>query len=256
VAGGALICTDFCDRTAPADCGPGFFCGGNVNLACNAGLCTPGTKGSAKADEPCDTDAECESGTCSSGACVILCEKDADCGARLNCQIAAGGCGVCRTNGNIGDPCRANEQCKVGFCFSDANLPDSICSSDCQNDTPCPVGGECRDIGGALVCLPPASGLKAIGEPCITLQECDSGVCVLGGGMAFCSRSCSGTPDCPAGYNCAGWYCTLSPRENLPTPFVGGGEGGGGCSAAPVAREPAAWPALLLAFGLLWRWRR
>ena len=49
----------------------------------------------------------------------------------------------------------------------------------------------------------PGPGAGGLGAPCTDGGDCQSGICVTGGGQAFCSAECSATEACPGGFECA-----------------------------------------------------
>ena len=101
--------------------------------------------------DPCGVGAECQSGRCGpDGYCTTAC--DVGCPAGFRCQGD-----VCIAEGGVlGDACEGGEACASGVCLSGASST-STCTRFCADDTPCPIGHVCKEIGGSSVCAPRAS---------------------------------------------------------------------------------------------------
>jgi hypothetical protein len=153
-------CTKF-DCATDADCPKSFFCA-TVNEAPNA--TTPqrsfgGTKRVCQRREfcaPCETDSDCPRtgdgrvqfcATAPTGRfCTTECAEDSNCRLDAQCEAIADGKKACtpRGGGCVGDGtfcsrCRADSDCKGGFCFETRFSPERFCAMPTQR--PCADGG-------------------------------------------------------------------------------------------------------------------
>ncbi len=198
--------------------------------------------------EPCDEDADCNSGTCfmelDAGYCSRECGTDADCGDidRFHCRED-----ICVRGaiGRVGDGCVSNEDCAETL-FCAARGEDRWCTQFCS-DSECPEGFACEMAGGASVCAPERG---VIGSPCETGDDCLSSVCLPLGpeGELLCSRQCGPESTCAPGYTCvrdtAGRDAVCAPTEEAPEPPADDG----GCSVSFTGRAPAGLLLFLMFF--------
>jgi hypothetical protein len=174
-SGSAATCPTTC--AGPADCAPTFYCAG--------GACLP----KRPAGQSCASGAECTTGFCGNAVCCA-----ASCNLPCNRCDAAGGCGVA--------PAGAVSAACAGFT---CNGSSANCPTSCADASGCAPGHVC--ILGACT-----QSLSAIGVPCSTFAECQSGHCADG---VCCDAACTGS--CVA--------CTLPGAK-------------GHCSQVPAGQDP------------------
>jgi serine protease len=56
----------------------------------------------------------------------------------------------------VGDPCAGDSDCSGGSC--DTTMPGGYCTAACDDQTPCPAGSDCFDVGTARECLMSCTG--------------------------------------------------------------------------------------------------
>lgn len=195
----------------------------------------------------CDKDIECRWGMCGRpsyykdsdrGICTRPCSEDFDCPDGYVCEdmlsvdegLGYRGCVKYQdVKKDIGEFCTYSpDECKSGICVdhNDSSIP--YCSSDCSDDTDCPLGYSCmpfndsnlcqmkedpkpcfsdRDcevgsycavIDGEIGCVKFLQEVSLVGEEC--RHPCSSGICLSG--YNRCSAFCQGLQDCPEGYVC------------------------------------------------------
>ena len=108
------------------------------------------------ASKACSTDADCNGGTCTKGACtMVLCQSGSDCTDIQFCNAAS---------------CTTDAQCPAVSCQSNADctLPGQTCDAVSGVCTPTCQGGQCLCGPGAPAC--PANGT------CVN-NLCTGGVC-------------------------------------------------------------------------------
>ena len=98
-------------------------------------------------------------------------------------------------------PCTGTSDCESGFCVDGPQ--GSICTQQCLSDL-CPDGFSCKGVLNlgpdvVFICVPDALRLCA---PCLTDDQCGSGVCLDIAGGSFCTQPCSSTA-CAPGFACA-----------------------------------------------------
>lgn len=174
--GSACVTNGDCDGRACLTRSSGYPGGYCTTLTCNG-------------DDDCNND----DGVCMAGvvegnpACLLQCERTADCRSRYEC-LEIRGTKVCLPSINDGPPagqfgarcdaeddCDAGLECELGvedgYCLSRdceacssgsicAELPgvtDEACVQRCTDTTDCRLGLSCQESSGTLVCLPSAS---------------------------------------------------------------------------------------------------
>ena len=155
------ICTQSCNGFDTGSCPDGFFCDGEAAGSCGTGLCLEGTAGAMPLGAACSADTDCATLMCDGGTCAVPCQPDGatTCPDGTTCQPGATpGCGACREDGSLGVPgahCDANEDCQSGQCAVRDN-DDQFCTSQCMDDSMCPMNFTCLPIGSISICIPPA----------------------------------------------------------------------------------------------------
>ena len=253
------------DCTCEQPCMPELKCSSNEECPAFAfcegrsGMCVSG----------CRDSGGCLDGqTCLNGACIKGCETTDDCDYRME-RCNNGACVytgyVCETsedcpagqplceNGyciedyrcNISDECPGDELCIEGRCSpppectSSAGCPEvdvetCVVGDACDDDTPCPGGGECRN-GVCFFCTPGKADTQCLqgqctdktlcngDEDCFGGQICTNGSCDNGtrclsftdcdereickGGVCVEDTTCFQDSDCAGGQYCLGGNC-------------------------------------------------
>ncbi|NOZ86706.1 MAG: hypothetical protein GXP49_10625 [Deltaproteobacteria bacterium] len=103
-----------------------------------------------------------------------------------------------------GTPCEKNSQCSNGFCTnldseSDSYLKYGARCTPCKDSNDCGQGQACSFVyeNQHETTRCDLSSQKAMGERCVTSEECSTGICCKG----TCSSCCS-DQDCPLGQAC------------------------------------------------------
>jgi hypothetical protein len=119
---GTLFCAEQC--TTSANCALDATCSPQYTL------CSPASGIACTGDEDCPP----ARGTyqhCDGGKCTPECASAADCGAGQSCQ-ALGLCtpraGVCVGNGSFCSPCRSDDDCPYGYCFTAGYSTERFCT--------------------------------------------------------------------------------------------------------------------------------
>lgn len=184
----ALVCQEACGTDA--DCADGTVCG-------EAGRCIP-----------CNTDGDCDSGTCVEGACVE-CTSNDDCAGNENgTRCSAGGTCICATDDECEAPmglCRATG-CVCGEDAGCAGIGPEICSFGacvtCDDDSHCADGPSKCFAGGS-----PSSFCG-----CAADSECPAGApfCDTETGSCLTCKADSDCVDAQLGDTCDGGSCTCT----------------------------------------------
>ncbi len=222
-----------CSLTSPERCGLGLCIGnsstgvGHCTRQCDSALDCPAgyactdagtTRVCVDIERPCSDSSQCATGLCiPSVGCTSSCRSAADCPRRFpdspayTCGVASGGSGnVCLPPADvvgpdpIGASCRFDgiySLCRSGGC-DDAAPTGPMCTQACTQEGGCGPGLGCSPtaVGGSIWLLCSRAGTRAIGQPCSTGRECDSGLCDATG--AFCTRLCTDDGLCPTGTRC------------------------------------------------------
>ena len=102
-------------------------------------------------------------------------------------------------DGEIGKPCKTNEECKSGVCLEGYN--GYVCTDSCVDSGACPTGWTCGKVyldGGksAEVCVPE---LNRLCQPCANDLDCLGGICLGEGQDRYCATPCG---ECPSTHSC------------------------------------------------------
>lgn len=165
------------------DCLPTQEC--NYSLLDGYALCA----GTESLGAGCDNDYECASGFCSGGFCSE-CGVDADCASDA-CYDDTAGVGYFVCLADYGELCTDGSDCGSGECYP-TGLPNLSVCSECESTADCATNQTCTyDITiGYAECR----GTDALGELCLTNEQCDSGYC----NSLVCSE-CLVSDDCDGG---------------------------------------------------------
>lgn len=149
---------------------------------------------SCSADEPCaEAGQVCDP---ASSQCVARCSAGS-CDAGLVCDLASGLC-IAGSGCTTSEDCTgADEVCNTcrGVCESVPGARTCVEALNCFSDQYCePCTGTCREK-------------VALCESCVFDRECgeteDRCIDLISSGGRFCLQSCTSTPECPPGYECA-----------------------------------------------------
>ncbi len=198
---GDLVCVrrgsnhyGFCDDPRPegagcsddADCGEGLGCDDTIAYDDEPGQCVPLTING----ESCSAHSDCASGYCDNlTLCAAPSDPEGACASGLHEQCAGGYCeaSVCYALKDDGDDCVENYECGSGECV---NPVDSDPSGTC------------------------VSGKVALGEPCESDGQCESGACQTAADDPTCvelplaaGEDCSSDDECDS-FLCEGNVCT------------------------------------------------
>ena len=193
-----------CTATTPG-CRTDANCSPTQRCNASTGMCEARPMG-AGLGTPCSNGSTCSSGICFAGACSETCDwlNPASCPSGFYCNgQATGTCnsGLClpgtASTGAQGEACGDNTDCASLFCDR------GICTQPCipGGVAPCPTGYACQD--GVSAGCGSCQQASALGDVCMTNEDCSSGICVLQGGTAFCTDYCDAAAPCPAGFACA-----------------------------------------------------
>jgi hypothetical protein len=179
-----------CNR--PQDCAPGQACTGPTICGMHGCFQCVAPSGTAAFGAACVANTDCASGVCRGGKCTIACALggtgNADCAAassgyvctELNYAVGATGMtsvvalGVCRRGCARNGDCAAPDVCEPSLNYASDQL-DFICAQ--------------------------TSSTGVAGTTCVTGNDCQSLLCVAGGGpmgRAVCTAPCQTNADCPA----------------------------------------------------------
>ncbi len=191
---------------------------------CNAdGECEPRPVDRKDLGEPCTSNDECNSTLCFRGSAGRVCSQSCDwldpssCPDGFYCNgKATGSCGsgVClagrRGRAMLGAACVGNLDCQSMYCELGA------CAVPCVpgGATGCPDGYTCQ-VGSFGDACGACSVAGAVGEPCMSNDDCASSLCAVSGDNAFCTDDCDTDAACPDDYVCvsAGERKVCAPGE-------------------------------------------
>ncbi|HYP88108.1 MAG TPA: hypothetical protein VEQ59_08135 [Polyangiaceae bacterium] len=200
---GAAALGDACAQSA--DCRDQLCVDYRCTKVCQSnGDCDSGgfdTCGVTEAGRRCTSscDARARDVTCVDGvptACSLAGEghcRDCGCPSSQRCDQKTGACGDKRA---VGDPCRADGDCKSDNCSDFAGI--------CR----LPVGSSC-DVGSCDVCLT-SEGASYCSRRCDSDSECGAGLCAGRDNLFYCHLPCAGFSD----DSCPGTCRNLGPDLN------------------------------------------
>jgi hypothetical protein len=127
----------------------------------------------------------------------------------------------------LGSPCNVPSDCASGLCSTSLTnspfagvhgflSPTLVCvecgmNSACDSGEVCGVGIPLSAVQGQpMTCLPEAS--KAVGEYCVTVDECSTGLCEGNRCAPACSSYCSSGESCTRDEQCASLKCVGAER--------------------------------------------
>lgn len=165
----------------------------------------------------------------------------ANCKSPSYCDSNTGQC-ITPTTAGIGDPCKGDAECKMGFCaFSGsigglATTTQGVCTATCCTSADCDAYGVgmfvCYSPGeGGRYCVKPAAvavgglGTAAAGETVTRATECRSGQIKNG----RCVDTCCSDANCSAGTSCVANDTMPLSYQCLPS---GSGAPGDSCKAS------------------------
>ncbi|MBM3204546.1 hypothetical protein FJZ48_01015 [Candidatus Uhrbacteria bacterium] len=178
-----------CNPVNQVTCQDGVFNGAETDVDCGGGVCPR-----CGINKFCGGNADCLSGLCSSGRCVVVAscndgvrnqdETDVDCG---------GVCAKCANGRNCGNANDCQSGACNGTCYTPQQPPQPSCNDGLrnQNETDVDCGGVCAKC--------------ANGKFCSSNADCVNGSCngnICGGGNQ-CLKLCGGcAPPCIEGQSC------------------------------------------------------
>lgn len=140
------FCTRLCD--GDEECTQGLSCA----------LSNPDSPDTGACQEQCTVTSDCRPGhVCRRGSddlwapgpliCMLMCQDDADCPATGSCDRYTTMCGDILDHpgdGEIGDPCASNADCRSGWCLIGAQFPGGYCTALCSYSRQgCPLEASC-----------------------------------------------------------------------------------------------------------------
>jgi hypothetical protein len=226
---GSKVCSRTCCSSGECDPQGDFVCwvpdAGGGNFCRDSKLVGRPDVGTKKGGEICVSGSECRSGSCSPAlqTCIDPCCSDTSCAdADALCRLGDDAEGTSFTCQHVAekkqlyDRCSADAECSSNLCITLGD--DTRCSAPCCGSPACGLvelpGGPrmvaCENVlrEGTVVraCagLVPDSGIKAVGEPCVTDEECRSARCVNDGKGPRCSDVCCTDASCgdPTSFAC------------------------------------------------------
>jgi hypothetical protein len=192
------------DCSGASGCRSDSDCSATERCNTSTGACVARPAGGA-IGAPCGEASECGSGVCFAGRCSQSCNwlEPASCpgGFYCNGQVSGMcGAGLCLAGspggGALGDPCAAPTDCQTLFCA------EGICSTPCIPDgaTSCPEGFSCQT--GELAGCGSCQQAGALGDACLTNEDCSSRQCASQADSSFCTAFCDASSPCPGGFRC------------------------------------------------------
>ena len=233
VSGSGGVCTEKCNPNA-SGCPSGYDCVPLVGSS-TEGVCleAQGNNGTKSLGESCSSSGDCISQLCvqtgNESVCMQMCTDDSGCGANETCALFPGaGYGACVDGGGgtsppgtkqLGEECSSPTECISELCAGDGLA--YICVEPCSGPGSCPSGYVCYALqgGNGGGCFEVDGGEKGLGEDCLSIDECESGMCVSfdGGANYFCTDNCVSQESCPCGMACVetldgDQFCNLSAK--------------------------------------------
>lgn len=214
------------DCSSRPGCRTDSDCPASQRCDVSTGACVPRPSGAALG-APCGEGSECSSGICFHGACSESCNwlEPTSCPSGFYCNgqvTGLCGAGLCLRGGpggsEYGAPCESSTDCQSAFCA------EGICSSPCipGGAAACPAGFTCQ--AGALPGCGSCQQAAALGDACMTNEDCASRMCAVQADRTFCTTFCDAARPCPTGFNCVPVDSTASvcvpDRGGLGAPCV------------------------------------
>jgi len=121
------------------------------------------------------------------------------------------------TKGLPCDACDKSQECQYGYCWS-VGGGHSYCGANCTNNGQCPSGFECATLDNSVEkqCWPTNGYCNqwgqnvGLGDFCFGHEVCESGICLVTGDSAFCSKQCTSSNQCGQDMSCSGGFCMPS----------------------------------------------
>ena len=185
--------------------------------------------------EECTRDEECSNGVCDVVEGSNLCVRECDprriipmCPFGFYCEALGCGTGRC-IRGQPGpqadgEPCDSDLECASNRCLEIGDT--RRCGRQCDPDAAdCGSGLLCEaDEDECGTCLPfeLSTQPRPFGAPCESAQDCASEDCAPGEGasLPFCTRTCSGSGQCPGEFHCREGKCARGDLGGLGDPCV------------------------------------
>jgi hypothetical protein len=196
--------------------------------ACVDGLCAPRPAAAPALGTRCESNADCNDtdfcldpasfGETGEPVCSRTCCSSIDCDAvtaegepdlRAVCWVpAVGGGSFCRDGQALareesgiqkaGDKCVQHADCRSGVCRN------AYCADACCSDTNCDLAASACLVtdgiaseGSSWACAPtPPATSKGYLEPCVSDDECATGLCIKMADELLCSRPCCDSASC------------------------------------------------------------
>ncbi len=202
----------------------------------------------------CETSEECVGGDCREVDGRFVCTLDCDplrptvgCPQDFYCRLVDGCDGACvagtvpEPGKIVGEDCAIDAECDTLFC-RDPGDGRRRCLAPCRGDDgTCMAGEVCAaEPGSCNACVAESlvsleSLRRGLGEGCSANEECASDMCLMDGGLSYCTRACTGDDGCGRGFHCRNEQCVAGRREG-----VGGSCGANeDCSAGLVCAAQA-----------------
>jgi hypothetical protein len=198
-----------------------YVCSGGVEVPCSVAgdshcdvcgcpsslRCAPGQGCVDKSDVggPCASDSDCKTDNCSSISNV--------CRVPVGQACTQDNCDLCRTNGTnysfCSRDCTSDSDCNGSYCLGYATsgytcMPKCTagCPDSCQYTSD--LSEQYCDCTSCTT-LTPNAGL---GQSC-SQANCSTGACYSAAAGAICTKGCSSSADCGAGFECVNLPCEL-----------------------------------------------
>ncbi len=224
----ALFALGACEKGAEVTTGLGKAC--DSAAACEGEMICLTDFPEGYCSNDCDSDADCDMGTCILDTCLASCGDDGDCRDGYSCVHGDQGRACAppaRGYHGLGDSCQGELDCvdelsclavseegqqctetctSVLNCGSQADCIDGLCRRSCAGDEDCHQDQVCASTPDGRFCtpLPP---LSPLGGPCAENQDCVSGLtCLTDAPEGYCTRDCTGAGDCDGGI-CHDGFC-------------------------------------------------
>ena len=220
--------TTVTDLDLGATCDATHLC--KADLDCSNGKCVP-KPGQGQPNEYCNGDSQCDSGFCIPlvNTCGPRIEPGLICSTAPLCKVGyiciQNNCVPDNGNGENGEYCNANSQCKSGACIANkcANPPvvtDLDLGATCGANLICKTTLECKDSK----CVP-KDGQGETGNYCNANSQCKSSQCVANACKAppatglDLGSTCNADNICKDSLDCKMGKCVPKPGQGESTNF-------------------------------------